>query len=383
MTVAFWTVAGLLVYSYAGYGLLILLLARLSAMRDKIDDGSTPSGPLRASLLIAAHNEASTIRDKLENAMSLDTGPHDLEVVVVSDGSTDGTAEVVRGFADPRIRVIEITEHSGKMHALNTGVAEIDRDVIVYSDANSKFHKDSLVHLLGHFGDPAVGGVCGGLTVPKARRSWLGRGEALYWAYDNAQKLAESDLAGAVSAQGSLYAIRRELVAPLPNAVADDLVNSLRVVAAGNRLVFEPRALTEEAVSGNVIEEFGRRVRSTEQGVRGLYMMRELLNPFRYGFYSVQLFSHKVLRRLAPFLLLIFLALSLALAPTHPVYAAVAALQFFGYAVVGLALAIPSLRRLPMVTIPMFFVIGHAAMGLGVFRFLIGRRTERWRPART
>lgn len=383
MTIAFWTVAALLAYSYAGYGLFILLLSRLVAGRKRQQSVSDSVPPLRATLLIAAHNEASTIREKLENAMSLDTGPHQFDVVVVSDGSTDGTPDTVRALDIRSVRLIEITDHKGKMHALNMGVAAIDADVVVFSDANSKFRKDALRHLLAHFADPAVGGACGGLTVTKGRRSWLGRGEAIYWAYDNAQKEAESALGGAVSAQGSLYAVRRALLDPLPAAVADDLVNSLRVVAQGKRLVFEPRAVTEESVTGNAIEEFGRRVRSTEQGIRGLFMMRELLNPFRYGFYALQLFSHKVLRRLTPFLLLLFLALSLALAPTHAFYAAVAMLQVVGYAVAGLALVIPKLRRLPLVSFPTFFVVGHAAMGLGVVRFLLGRRTERWRPART
>lgn len=383
MTSAFWLVAILLAYGYAGYGLMILLLARLFAARGKTDQDLPTVRPLRASLLIAAHNEASTIRAKLENALSLDTGPHRLDVVVVSDGSTDGTPDVVRAFGSPSVRLIEITEHKGKMHALNQGIAAIDGDVVVFSDANSKFRKDAVRRLLGHFADPEVGGACGRLTVSKVRRSWLGRGEALYWAYDNAQKLAESGLGGAVSAQGSLYAVRRELVGPLPAAVADDLVNSLRVVAQGKRLVFEPEAITEEAVSGNAIEEFGRRVRSTEQGVRGLFMMRELLNPFRYGFYSVQLFSHKVLRRLTPFLLLVFLTLSLLLAPSHPFYAVVAILQFMLYGIVAMALAIPRLRRISLVAFPMFFVIGHAAMGLGLVKFLLGQRTERWRPARS
>jgi len=185
-----------------------------------------------------------------------------------------------------------------------------------------------------------------------------------------------------VSAQGSLYAVRRELLSALPPAVADDLVNSLRVVAQGKRLVFEPGAVSEEPVSGDPSQEFRRRVRSTEQGFRGLLMMARLLNPFRFGFYSVQLFSHKVLRRLTPFFLLLFLVSSLALVAEHAFYATVAALQAVFYGLAGAAWSIPPLRRLPGLGLPLFFVMGHVAMGLGVLNVLRGRRTERWSPAR-
>lgn len=378
MSALFWTLAALLAYSYAGYGLLLVVLAQLRRRSAPLP----PLEPLSVKMLIPAHNEAGRIGDKLENALGLDMGCHQLEVVVVSDGSSDSTADEVRGFSGRGVRLVEIKEHHGKIAAMNQALAELGGDVVVFSDANSMFRRDALVHLLKHFADPEVGGVCGKIGVPQDKRSWLGRGEALYWAYDHALKEAESRLGGAISAQGSLYAIRRQLLSPLPPAVADDLVHSLRVVTQGKRLVFEPQAITEELVSEDTARELDRRVRSTEQGWRGLMLMSGLLNPFRYGFYALQLFSHKVLRRLTPFLLVVFAAVNLGLVTEHPFYAVLAALQGGVYGLAALAWAVPALRRVPGISLPLFFVVGHTAMGLGLVAVLRGRRTERWRPMR-
>lgn len=377
MTEIFWILIGLLLYGYAGYGLLIVLLAKLWGRAEKIPDVK----PAAATLLIAAHNEQGNIGRKLENALSLELGPHTLEILVVSDGSTDGTADAARAFADRGVQTVEIAEHVGKIAALNRSLAQVTSDIVIFSDANSLIAKEAVAKILGNFSDPEVGGVCGCIGVPRQKRGWLGQGEALYWRYDHAMKTSESALGGAVSAQGSLYAIRRELLSPIPAAVADDLVNSLRVVVQGKRLVFEPQATVMETVSESAKAEIGRRVRSTERGWRGLMLYSTLLNPFKFGFYSVQLFSHKVLRRINPFLLILLAAVNALVVNEGMVYAACAVLQlaFYGLALVGW---LTGGRPRILTAIPCFFVLGHAAMALGLINVARGKKSDRWSPAR-
>jgi len=378
MLLLFWALLGLILYSLAGYGLLVIGLARLRGA----PAAPPPGPPLDAVLLIAAHNEEADIGAKLENALSLDMGPHRLEIVVACDGCTDRSAEIVRGYGARGVRLVEIVPHRGKRFAIDAALEQIDCDVVVFSDANSLFEPQSLAVLLRHFADASVGGVCGNLVVPERRRGWLGRCEAIYWRYDHALKTAESRLGGAVSAQGSLYAVRRELLAPLPEASADDLVTSLRVVAAGQRLVFEPLAVTREAVSDSGTGEFRRRVRSTERGWRGLMLYRELLDPQRSGAYALRLFSHKVLRRLIPFLLVALALVNLRVLAEGAFYVATALAQALVYGAALLGWLSPRLRGSACFSVPLFFVMGQVAMALGVLNVLRGRRSDRWQPVR-
>lgn len=378
MEVLFWILVAAILAVVAGYGLAILLLA---AMRRPVP--LPQEQPLRATVLIAAHNEAGCIGDKLANVLAQDIGPHALSVVVVSDGSTDGTPDAARRLGDARVRVIEIVEHAGKIPALNRALGEIGGDVVIFSDANSHLAPGALRALLRRFADPGVGGVCGAPAVAKARSGWLGAAEHAYWRYDNALKQAESRLGGTVSATGSLYAVRRSvLTGPVPASVADDFYISTQVVAGGQRLDFAPEAICVEPVSGQTRREFGRRVRSTERGWRGLLMMRRLLNPARTGGYAIHLLFHKLLRRMMPFLLAGLLVVSALLAPLHPFYAAAFAGQAAFYGIALAALLWPPARRLPGATLAIFFVGAQVAMAIGLLRVAIGRHSGRWTPVR-
>jgi cellulose synthase/poly-beta-1,6-N-acetylglucosamine synthase-like glycosyltransferase len=378
MTILFWVTASLIVYGIAGYGVIVIALARCRVARPAVP----PQQPLAVTLLIAAYNEAEHIGRKVDDALQLDVGPHRLEVVVVSDGSTDKTVSEIQRRAHPSVRLIDIPENKGKVSALNAALTEIGGDIVVFSDANSTVHPEALLRLLDHFGDPAVGGVCGRLAVPIRRQGWLAKAERIYWRYDNAIKEAESRLSSTVSAQGSLYAVRRDLINPLPLAMADDLMTSLRVVASGRRLVFEPRAITEETVSDHMSGEFRRRVRSTERGWRGLMTMRQLLNPMQYGIYALQLFSHKVLRRLNAYLVPLLFPINFLIAGQGQLYAIMALAQAAFYASAAAAYFWPAARRVPGTSLALFFVITHLAMAVGIWRVAIGRRSDRWIPVR-
>lgn len=378
MTWIFWISALALVYSILGYGLLVVAFARLAPQRRTVPSRE----PLTFSFLIAAHNEAAHIEGKIRDTLAQDSGPHSIEVIVVSDGSTDGTVRLARGISDPRVQVFELPGHQGKAAAINLGLAHCRGDVVVFSDANSLLEPGSLLAIAKHFGDPDVGGVCGRITVQPKRSGPTGQAEGLYWRYDQAIKAAESRLGGTVSAQGSIYAIRRELTKPLIMGCADDFLMSVNAVAAGRRLVFEADAATSEPVSEKVGREVGRRTRSTERGWRALMVHRRLMNPFRTGWYGWQLFSHKLVRRLNPLFLIALLLSNMALIGKGWFYDLSAAAQLLFYGMGLAAIAIPAVRRFRPAGLAAFFIFTHAAMLRGILRYYRGHKSVTWRPVR-
>lgn len=377
MMILFWGSTAILVYTLIGYGVIWWIASRLFGRSPK--PGDVPA--MQVTLLVAAHNEAGSIADKLSNALLLDRGNLVVKIVVACDGCTDGTANIVRSFEGSGVTVLECKEHLGKTHVMNLAMETISSDIVVFSDANSAIQTDALLKLCRHFSDDKVGGVCGAIGVNRTKGGWLGLAEDIYWKYDHGLKESESRIAGAVSAQGSLYAVRRELIGIIPEAMADDLVVSLGVVFRGYRLVFDPTARTIESVSSSRSKEYGRRVRSTERGWRGLMHFSALLNPFKYGLYSLQLFSHKVLRRLVPFLFCTAWVASIFLAVRADVYLW-SAWVFSGFVALAL-LGLVSQKYLPRVLLlPSFLFMANVAMMRGVINAMTGKRTVIWLPSR-
>ncbi|WP_264212633.1 glycosyltransferase [Leisingera thetidis] len=382
MMLLFWICAGLVAFSLAGYGVLWCAIAAVAGCRVQLP----PEQPVRATVLIAARNEEAAIRAKLETILKQDCGPHRVDVLVVSDGSEDATLAQALSLNSPRIRAFQTAEHGGKAQALTAGLARIEADVVIFSDANSMLAPGALRHLLAPFARPDTGGVCGRLLPQrcKSRGGWLARAERLFWTYDSLLKAAENRLGGAVSAQGTLYAMRRQLVPErVPGDVADDFYISVQAPARHRRLVFEPRAVAQEQVSSHTGDEFMRRVRSTERGWRALMRMRRLMNPGRHGIYALQLLFHKGLRRMVAFLLPLLLLLSLAAAAeSGGIYTVGLLAQLLVYGLGAGPLLWPALGRLPGTGPARFFVMGHAAMGFGILRAMAGVHSVRWAPAR-
>lgn len=378
MTYLFCATVTILAYALFGYGLIIQVAA---AVRGKIAP-TPPAEPLHVAIVIAARNEERHIAGRVKNALEQNVEPHRLDVFVVSDGSTDATAERARHAA---ATVIELAQHSGKAEALNAALDALPSriDVVCFTDANTHFEPGAVLHLLSHFGDNGVVGTCGQLTVSNRRQSWIGAAEALYWAYDNWLKSAENSMAGAVSAQGGIYALRRRGVAKVPLGVADDAYLSLnaRKLLKG-RLVYEPKALAKEAVSVKIASELGRRIRSTEQGWRTLLLLKELLNPIRYPLFSLQLWSHKVLRRLIPVLLISLFLSSIASLHDGNIYAYATYAQTALYCLMLSPIVLPPLRRLPGAKVGTFFLMGQYAMLIGMIRALLLKPSGAWSPVR-
>jgi cellulose synthase/poly-beta-1,6-N-acetylglucosamine synthase-like glycosyltransferase len=376
--VIFWTCVALIAYIYAGFPLLLALRAVVVPRPYRKDQG-TP----KVSLIIAAHNEAASIGAKLTNILALDYPREQLEVIVASDGSTDGTGAIVRQLADPRVQLLSLPRR-GKAAALNAAVSASSGEVLVFSDANSIYDARALRALVAPLADSRVGGVAGDQQYLRSGASAHNEGERGYWNYDRWLKRWQSAAGNVTSATGAIYAIRRQLFTTVPEGVTDDFAISTAVIAQSQRLVFAEDAVAYEPPAPATDAEFARKVRIISRGLRGVVERRGLLNPLRYGFYSLQLFSHKVLRRLVALPLVVLLAGGPWLWNAGSLYQAaiLGQLAFYSAALLGWLLRGTRLGRLKLLALPLFFCMVNMASMWALFNVLRGRRIVIWSPAR-
>jgi glycosyltransferase involved in cell wall biosynthesis len=377
----FWGSLGLVLYTYVGFPLVVLLRG-LVRQRPVTKADITPS----VSMIIAVYNEAASIGAKLDNALSLDYPPEQLEIIVASDGSNDRTDEIVAGYADPRITFLDLPR-MGKIPALNIAAAHAAGEILVFSDATSIFAIDALRALVRPFADPDVGAVGGVQYYGNGGGAGAATiGERLYWSFDGLLKRMQSQAGNMIAAGGAIYTIRRELYQPVPPGVGDDFVISTRAIAQGYRLVCEPAAVSSETIASSDRAEFRRKVRVIDQGLRGLWAVRELFNPLRYGFYAVQIFSHKLLRWSVPWQLLVLLGVSPGLWRAGRLYrlAALGQLALYGSALGALLLRRTPLaqrRAFKLLAIPYYFCMVNVASLHAWLRLLSGRRIDMWDSA--
>ncbi len=377
LALLFWISAGLVLWTYAGFPLVLLLRAArpLPAPRR---EGPLPS----VDLLVVVHNEAPAIDAKLANLATLEYPRDRLRVIVASDGSDDGTNEAVLAHGGgPPIELLALGR-VGKNAALDAGAARARAEILVLSDADTLLEPAALRRLVEPFCDPSVGCVAGDFRY--CAEPGRGPGERSYWSLDRLWKRLESRAGSATSATGQLYAIRRALVTPVPPGVTDDFYVSTGAIAAGLRLWFEPRARAHGRVAEAGGAELRRKLRMMGRGFASVWARRGLLNPARTGFYALQLFSHKLLRRLLGLPLLVTLLVAPLLWSVHPIYAAAAALQlaFHGLALLGLLLRRRRIGRTPLLALPLAFDAANAAGLVAFLSFLRGRTAQVWVPER-
>jgi cellulose synthase/poly-beta-1,6-N-acetylglucosamine synthase-like glycosyltransferase len=380
--VLFWATAALCLYPYLGYPLLLLVRAHFwpkPVARREIAP--------KVSIIIAAHNEAQQLGSKIENMLALDYPTDLLEIIVASDGSDDGTAQIARNFEWRGVLILDMPRR-GKLHTLNQAVAASRGEILVLTDANATFAPDALQKLVQPFADPQVGGVCGNQKFharAKQGDSAAG-GEGAYWAFDKALKQLESASGSIVAADGSIYALRRELYIALDDgAQADDFAISARVVTEGRkRLLFEPHAISFEPPPADSGLEFRRKARIANHSFRAVLALHGGLNPFRTGFYAVALWSHKVLRFAFPLFAAIAFGCSIILAANWPFYRALLGgeLLFILLALAGWALRKSALGGLKVISLPFYFCLANAALLLGLLSLFRGERIARWEPQR-
>ena len=332
----FWSAVIVTAYVYVGYPALLAAWARL-APKPVHSSPVTPG----VSIVIAARNEAAALRGRLDNLLESDY-PHDrMQIIVVSDGSTDETVDVLRNYRG-RVDAI-VLPPSGKASAINAGVAAAHHEILVFADARQTFARDALRALVGPLADPAIGGVSGELILDCESgdgESTIGEGVGAYWRYEKWLRRQESLIGSTLGSTGAIHALRRDLWQPLPDeTILDDVLAPMQVVLAGARVVFEGNAIAYDRVAPAAVTEFKRKTRTLAGNFQLIKLQPRLLIPFLNPVW-LQFVSHKLGRLIVPYALVLMFTTSAALASSHLLYAAAFAAQvvFYGLAAYGAVL---------------------------------------------
>jgi len=379
MEVLFWFCTFLVVYAYIGYPMCLKLLSKVPNKILK-NDQHLPS----VSILIAAYNEEKDIANTLQNKIELDYPKDKLEILVVSDESEDRTDEIVKQFAEKtpiNVRLIRQSPRAGKTSGLNLLVPEAIGEILVFSDANSIYEERALKSLVRNFNDPAVGYVTGKMVYAHKDGSLVGDGCSSYMKYENWLRERETRIGSIVGVDGGIDAMRKDLYEPLRADQLPDFVQPLKVVEKGRRVVYESNALLREVALEEPGREYTMRVRVSLRALWAMHDMRTLLNPFKFGKFSIQLISHKLLRYLAFIPLLLCLVTNLALLPESPVYLLTILAQVVFYSFAWLGMLNQGRADSPVYfTLPYYFSLLNIACAHATFRYLKGEKQVIWKP---
>ena len=390
LEILFWIVLGVAFYTYIGYGILLYLIIKVRRIfgvgKEKVlDETYEPD----VTLFIAAYNEKDYVEAKMKNSAELDYPKEKLNIVWVTDGSDDGTPELLKEY--PNATVHHLDARNGKIGAMNRGMDFVKTPIVIFSDANTMLGKESVRRIVNKFRDAKVGCVSGEKRiVNKEVDVASGAGEGLYWRYESTLKKWDAELYSVVGAAGELFAIRTELYRHVEkDTLLDDFIISLRVAQKGYTIQYDPEAYAVETASANVKEELKRKVRISAGGIQAVVRLRSLLNVFKYGVLSFQYISHRVLRwTVTPLCLLLMIPVSFLLAYqegfiNNGFYSVFFVLQslFYMAALLGWFLENKS-TRIKALFVPYYFFIMNLSVVMGFFRYMRNTQTVNWERAK-
>jgi cellulose synthase/poly-beta-1,6-N-acetylglucosamine synthase-like glycosyltransferase len=366
------TLLGFFVLAYVYYGYAIVL--RLLSSRQSPPTFPGKSGEPSVTVLITVYNEAEKIQDRLINVLDCDYPQDGLEILVASDGSTDGTDDRARELGHPAVRVFRPEKRRGKTDTQNQAIATAKGEIIVFTDADTRFSREFLKEIVIPFYDPKVGGVDGHLLFEVVKGSEVSRSQRAYWSQELAIRAAESRLGILAVASGACMAVRRRLFRPMNAAVGEDCLVPLDVVDQGFRIVHQEQAVAWDQMPDRVSGEFRTRVRMTQRNWQGTWSFPQLLNPLKNPGIAFALWSHKILRWLSPvFLGLLTLSSWLAACSgSLELGIALCVMLFYGVGAVG-ALAYWCGKQIPIAGAVFSFLLANAGFFCGVWRGVFGR----------
>lgn len=378
MELLFWGIVAIIAYTYFGYPLLIAAMAAMVRNGNRKEE-SEPS----VTVLITAYNEEKEIAGKLENTLLLDYPPEKREIIVASDASSDATDAIVKRFACRGVRLLRVEGRVGKTEVQNRAVQIARGEIIVFSDATTKYEKDALRNMVRNYADPSVGAVAGRFKYVDHAHTGIGAGTVAFWDYENIIKSAQTRIGTVTGCSGCFYSARRRLYEPLPADIISDLVEPLAIIRKGYRVVFEPAALAYEWTYQKPRDEFQMRIRVISRGMRGFIYMKTLLNPLRHPWLAFQIISHKILRWFVPFFALLLYLVNLALVDTARLYylSFIAQSIFYLLAYLGWRMELHA-HRVKMFSLPFYFCVINTASVVALLRTLMHKKDIQWKTVR-
>jgi len=369
----FWISAGAVAFSYAGYPLLMVMIGRRSGPDRSPDPAPLPT----VAVLVAAYNEEKHIEARILNLLELDYDPALLRIYIGSDGSSDRTAAIASSHASGRVRVFPFAYRRGKASVINDLMSEITEEIVVFTDANTFFDPGAVHALVRNFSSPDVGAVSGELRLGDSVKG--DNRDSVYWRLETMLKKGEAAIGGLLGANGGIYAIRRELFAPIPaDTIIDDFTIVMNISASGYRTLFEPTALAYEDVPDGIDDEFRRRIRIGIGNYQAFFRHPEYwlraswLRRFTY-------ISHKVIRWFTPHLSLVVLVVS-ALLAERAFFSFILAAQVIAYTLLGAGMVLRSRMKIPRIlSFPLFVFALNLAFLVAFWRYITGNFSGQWR----
>ncbi len=380
-------------YAYIGYGMILFLMIKVKRMiSGKPELPVLPADDQlpEVTFVVAAYNEKDWMDDKIQNCLAFDYPKNKIKYLWVTDGSNDGTADVIRNYnypPDVNNRVYHEDARRGKIAAVERIMAFVDTPLVIFTDANTAVNDQAIRTIVRHYQDPKVGAVAGEKRIRMTTKDAANAaGEGIYWKYESALKRWDSELNSVVGAAGELFSLRTELFEAVPqDTLIEDFIMTLRIAQKGYKVVYEPEAFAVESSSASVKEELKRKIRIAAGGIQAIIRLSPLLNIFKYGMLTFQYVSHRVLRwTLAPLALPILLITNIILAMSgSPFFQFILGAQILFYvsAFIGYILERKAIK-FKAFFVPYYFCIMNYAVYRGFFRIMNGSQSVIWEKAK-
>lgn len=383
MIVLFWVCLFIIFYTFFGYGILLFAIVKLKKRFKKPFEFSPNASLPTVTLLIAAFNEENIIEEKIKNCLALDYPKEKLEIIFITDGSSDDTPNIIAKYSE--IKLLHENTRAGKMAAIKRAIPLIKNEITVFTDANTFLNATAIKELVKHYQNPKVGAVAGEKRIMVAQSADASTaGEGFYWKYESALKKWDYQLYSNVGAAGELFSIKTALYPPVESdTIVDDHMIAMRIAEKGYIIAYEPNAYALESASANTKEELKRKIRIAAGGIQSIFRLKKSANPFHNPILTFQYISHRVLRwTITPWLMIFVLLLNVAICLNYPgllLYQTLLILQLLFYvaAIIGAILESKSIK-IKVLFIPFYFCMMNYATILGTFRYFKGKQSAAW-----